>query len=102
MSVDKNDVKAVAEATHPSTVVSRRNVLRGATFAAGGAVFLATTMAAQRAEAKMTPTAAAYQTSPKDGQRCDGCAFFTAPASCKLVDGAISPAGYCKFFVKKA
>jgi hypothetical protein len=103
MFVDKKDSSPVADATHKSTDVSRRSLLRSATMVAGGAAILATAMTTQPAEAgKMTQAAAAYQTGPKAGQRCADCAFFEAPASCKLVDGAISPAGYCKFFVKKS
>lgn len=81
--------------------VSRRALLRGATLTAGGAL-LAGAITAQPAEAKMAPTAAGYQTSPKDGKSCSGCSLFQAPSSCRLVDGTISPNGYCRFFVKKS
>jgi hypothetical protein len=54
------------------------------------------------AEAKMTQQAAAYQPTPKNGQSCATCALFNAPASCNLIDGAISPAGWCNFYAKKA
>jgi hypothetical protein len=102
MPVDKRDTKMIAGAAPESTDVSRRNLLRGATLAAGGAAFLAATMTAQRAEAKMAQNAAGYQSTPKDGLRCSNCAVFVAPSSCRLVDGTISPDGYCRFFVKKS
>jgi hypothetical protein len=102
MPIDRYPPTAVAETAHQPTDVSRRNLLRGATLAAGGAAFLAATMTAQRAEAKMAQTAAGYQTTPKDGKRCSDCAVFVAPSSCRLVDGTISPEGYCRFFVKKS
>ena len=102
MPVDKKDVKTIAGAAPEPADVSRRNLLRGATLAAGGAAFLAATMTAQRAEAKMAQTAAGYQTTPKDGKRCADCAVFVSPSSCRLVDGTISPDGYCRFFVKKS
>jgi len=43
-----------------------------------------------------------YQDKPNGDQRCENCAQFVAPASCKVVDGAISPNGYCIVWVKKA
>ncbi|MGD0864232.1 MAG: high-potential iron-sulfur protein [Rhizomicrobium sp.] len=85
------------------TEVSRRNLLRSATIMAGGAAVLATAMTATSAQAdKMSQTAAAYQAKPKDGAQCDGCGLFQAPSSCQLVDGTISPTGWCKFFAKKS
>lgn len=42
-----------------------------------------------------------YQTKPKDGKKCSGCTFFipgksaTANGSCKIVEGTISPNGWC-------
>ena len=52
--------------------------------------------------AKMSQTAAKYQPTPKSGKQCDGCNLFVAPGSCKSVDGAISPTGWCMLWVKKA
>jgi hypothetical protein len=105
MLFDTKATKAIFEDLRQSTKISRRNLLRSATIIASGATVLATTITATHAEAdsgKMTQAAAAYQTSPKSGQRCDGCAFFKAPSSCQLVDGTISPAGWCKFYAKKS
>jgi hypothetical protein len=80
-----------------SGVVSRRTVL----IAAAGAAPLLTLMGG-KVEAKMAQTAVRYQDSPKDGKQCDGCNLFVAPGSCKSVDGAISPTGWCALWVKKA
>ena len=77
--------------------VSRRTVL----IAAAGAVPILTLMPGA-AEAKMTQAAVKYQTDPKDGHQCDGCNFFVAPNACKMVDGDISPTGWCALWVKKA
>jgi hypothetical protein len=83
--------------------VSRRSLLKRATVMVGGAAVVATAMTATGARAdKMAQTAAAYLTKPKDGQQCDGCGLFQAPASCQLVDGTISPGGWCKFWAKKS
>lgn len=76
--------------------VSRRSVLLAA---AGAAPLLALT--GGEAQAKLAQNAVKYQPDPKDGKQCDGCAQFVAPNSCKLVDGEISPTGWCLLWVKK-
>ena len=53
------------------------------------------------AEAKMAQAGVGYQTEPKDGKQCDQCNFFIAPNACKVVDGDITPTGYCKLWNKK-
>ncbi|MGD0189813.1 MAG: high-potential iron-sulfur protein [Rhizomicrobium sp.] len=80
--------------------VSRRNLLRGAAIAAGS--IAVTVAAAVPAEAKMQQSAAGYQDKPKGDQSCANCALFKAPASCTLVDGTISPTGWCRFYSKKS
>lgn len=84
-------------------VPSRRNVLRTATALVGGATIAAGCLGAATAQSgKMSQGAAAYQNGPKNGQKCLDCSFFVHPSSCKLVDGTISPVGWCKFYAKKA
>jgi hypothetical protein len=56
---------------------------------------------ARAAKFPQTSPAVVYQSSPKDGRQCDGCALFQAPDSCKVVDGTISPSGWCKLWAKK-
>jgi hypothetical protein len=51
--------------------------------------------------AKMSKAAAAYQNSPKGNQNCGNCKLFVPPSSCTLVEGSISPKGWCKFWVGK-
>ena len=77
--------------------VSRRTILLAA---AGAAPLVALT--GGQAQAKIAQTAVHYQTTPKDDHQCDGCNFFMAPSSCKLVDGDITPTGLCALWVKKA
>ena len=75
---------------------SRRKVLGIGVAVIGGAI-----MAPAAAQTKKLPKAQAqYQDKPKDGQQCDGCVQFVAPASCKLVEGEIAPKGWCLFFAK--
>jgi hypothetical protein len=74
-------------------------VLRGAARAGGAVTILA--MTAGRALAKASQKSVAYQDTPKGEQQCDNCALFQAPDACKYVDGAVSPSGWCKVYVKK-
>lgn len=75
--------------------VSRRTVLIAAAAAPA--------LALRQAEAAtLSKTAVAYQDTPKDGKRCDGCNIFVAPSSCKSVSGKIAAAGWCKLWVAKA
>jgi hypothetical protein len=82
---------------------SRRSLLRNAAFAAGGAAILGTAVRPHRADAasKATQKAVAYQETPKDAQRCDNCLHFEPASSCKVVEGTINPAGWCKVYAKK-
>lgn len=84
--------------------VSRRQLFHTVAVAVGSAAVLAAAAAIpQRAEAgAMTKQAAGYKDTPKGDQRCDNCAQFKAPSSCNLVAGDISPAGWCRLWVKKS
>ena len=57
---------------------------------------------------KSSQAAMHYQTTPNDGKQCSGCNFFIPGAAssdngtCKIVDGTISPTGYCIAFNAKS
>jgi hypothetical protein len=51
--------------------------------------------------AKVSQASVAYQDKPKGDQSCSNCTLFEAPASCKTVDGTISPDGWCRIYAKK-
>ena len=83
-----------------SRPLSRRIVLlHSAGCAAGAAALL---LPLKQAVAKMNQKSVAYQDTPKDDQKCSNCSLFQEPNACTLVDGDISPEGWCKFWVKKA
>ena len=84
-----------------STSPNRRTIIfRGiACVAAGGALISG---AGSANAGKMVQSVASYQASPKGDQKCDNCLLFQAPDACQVVDGAISPTGWCKFWAKKA
>ena len=84
----------------------RRNVLKT------GFVMLAGCLAARSARAqqatddydqpRLDRAVVKYQDTPgPDGHYCGVCTNFTAPSTCRVVDGAVSPGGYCLSFAPK-
>jgi High potential iron-sulfur protein len=59
------------------------------------------------AQAKASKAQFKYQSTPSHGQQCSQCRFFkpgssaTANGTCSIVDGAISPKGWCTAFSHK-
>jgi hypothetical protein len=83
---------------HPRRIMLKRiAVLAAAPWAARSAL----------AQSKATKQAMQYQEQPKNGQRCDTCLQFVAgpkpnsAGTCKVVEGPISPNGWCIAYVKK-
>ena len=54
------------------------------------------------ADGKIPKSQARYQSSPNDARQCAVCTHFTAPSSCDIVEGDVSPQGWCQFFGQKA
>jgi secreted PhoX family phosphatase len=88
----------IAQTLEPEAL-SRRTLLSGAAFAASAAAVGLMPLRA-RAQQKVAQSAAQYQASPKNGQQCSTCSHFQAPSSCQLVDGSISPNGWCALYTK--
>ncbi|MGA9274421.1 MAG: high-potential iron-sulfur protein [Candidatus Cybelea sp.] len=86
--------------------MTRRSFVAGAIVlpALAGLLLAETTTA----EAKASKAQFKYQASPKNGQQCSKCSLFipgssaTANGTCKLVDGSISPKGWCTAFAAKS
>jgi hypothetical protein len=70
-------------------------------YAAGAATLHGLGLNRAVAQAKVPQKTVAYQDKPKGTDRCDGCSNFQAPNACKLVDGEVSPQGWCSLFTKK-
>jgi hypothetical protein len=96
MAEPPDPISAVAA----SLSMSRRALL-GSTTAMAAVMILAGTRTG-RAQAKMPKQTAQYQDSPKGDQKCEGCRFFIEGGSCRLVEGEISPNGWCRLFQPKA
>ena len=85
---------------------SRRIMFKNAAILAGLTVapWAVRSAAAQQ---KATKQAMQYQDQPKNGQKCSDCLQFIpgqqgANGTCKVVEGPISPNGWCAAFVKKS
>ena len=82
------------------TNISRRSVLHGVAWAVGATpIILATTYPASAA--KMSKASAGYRNSPNGSKNCANCKVFVPPSSCTLVEGPISPRGWCRLWVSK-
>ena len=52
--------------------------------------------------AKVAKAAAKYQETPNKGNKCSECTFFNpADNSCSIVEGTVSPEGWCIYFNKR-
>ncbi|MFT4077728.1 high potential iron sulfur protein [Rhodomicrobium lacus] len=82
---------------------TRREVLKFGAYALGalGAAGLVAGSAEAQVAKKAAQAAVGYQGSPNSGKHCALCQHFQAPSSCRVVEGTISPNGYCKIFSKK-
>jgi hypothetical protein len=79
--------------------IPRRALLRGAFWAAALLAPLAG-MRRAMAEQKLKKSEAKYQASPKGQQRCEICLQYQPPG-CKLVEGPVSPKGWCQYFAAR-
>lgn len=52
---------------------------------------------------KATLASVQYQAQPKDGQTCAACLHFVAESTaCQVVEGQVSPSGWCRLWTKRA
>ena len=73
----------------------RRALLRAGVAGVAAAVLGATRTLAQ---AKTSREDAAYQPTSNGRLSCEVCSLFRPPHGCAVVEGDISPRGWCKFF----
>ncbi|MGL6159237.1 high-potential iron-sulfur protein [Microbulbifer sp.] len=81
--------------------IGRRKFLKlcGCSLALLPVALIATDRAVAQGKAKKE--AVQYQDTPKNGQKCADCQLFTPPDGCQVVEGKISPEGWCSLFVVK-
>jgi hypothetical protein len=78
--------------------LARRSLLQRALRAVGAATILCAPLNPVIGAPKLSQRAVAYQDHPDGDKRCEKCAQFQPPNACKIVDGTVSPQGYCRFF----
>ncbi len=87
---------------------SRRSFLKTATLLAGVAAVPVTFMSREAFAAKVAKASMQYQDTPKGTAECSTCVQFIpgktakAKGTCKVVDGAISPHGWCLAYTAKS
>ncbi len=83
--------------------IPRRALLRQAILAALAAIAAAAGAAADEVKEgdKIKKADAHYQYQPKGQQRCAICLQFIPPGKCQIVEGPISPMGWCQFFAAR-
>ena len=84
------------------TRVSRRNFLYTAAAGSGAMLGMSLIGSPAAAATKIPQKTARYQATPKGKARCDNCALWQPPSSCKIVAGTISPSGWCVLYKKKS
>jgi hypothetical protein len=83
-----------------SSGLSRRGLLLGAV-AGGGVLIAAALITPTEASAKVAQRSVAYRGAPNGTARCSNCALWQPPAACKVVEGVISPNGWCSIYAPK-
>jgi len=81
---------------------SRRAFIKGVGIVAAAATCGATAARAQeykpQEQKKLTQEAIKYQDHPKGNEACGSCPYFIFPKSCAVVEGEISPMGWCPIY----
>ena len=85
-----------------SARLTRRNILVLAATGGGAIAIGAALVVPANAQSKVAQKAVAYRPKPNGKARCDGCAYWQAPGSCKVVLGTIAPTGWCSIYAAKS
>ena len=87
--------------------VSRAAALKAIAAVPAVALGAAAAFSAPAEAAGASKSAVKYQDKPKNGQKCSGCRFYKANkdpkknGTCTVVQGSISPNGWCVSYAKK-
>jgi hypothetical protein len=82
--------------------LSRRRLLKGAALLAGASLTASMVPGNDAlAQQKVSKETAKYQDKPSADKQCSNCAQFIPNNGCKLVEGTVSPQGYCILWQKK-
>jgi hypothetical protein len=84
-----------------SAALSRRSVVQSTAGAVGALTLVGMRPKPAAGMMKISQKAVAYQDHPQGKKRCDECVQFQPPNACKIVDGIISPQGFCGIFMPR-
>jgi hypothetical protein len=84
--------------TYPQLPQPQRRKLFAMGLAGAAALLNLEAMSTACAWEKVSRQEAEYQDNPKDIRMCATCSLFEPPKSCKVVEGDVSPSGWCKLF----
>lgn len=107
MSKKITETAANTPSTRQDEVLSRRAFLRGTlmlgcSLLVPAALYHSAPALADTGVKKLAKSGVKYQSSPKGASKCGGCVnFIAASNSCKMVEGKISPDGWCMLWAKK-
>ena len=86
----------------PTSESSRRAFIKTVAVAAAATCGRVATAKAEeykpQAQKQLTQAAARYQDHPKGNESCATCPYFVLPNKCILVEGEISPGGWCPIY----
>ena len=91
----------MSKTDRPGHKISRRSLLKGvAAFASVTMIPLTLPEGSARAADKLAKSAVEYQDAPNGHKQCSNCIQYLPPdssgkAHCKVVQGIVSPQGYC-------
>jgi|SRR5271154_6260313 len=89
--------RAIGKPVNPRDDIRRRLVVQLALSSVAASLTFGTVSKALASD-KMTRVQAEYQDTPKGISMCATCTLFEPPKSCKVVEGEVSPDGWCKAF----
>jgi hypothetical protein len=82
--------------------LSRRSILRGAALLASAALTAEIVPSKEAlAQQKASREAMQYHDKPNGDKPCSDCLSFIPSSSCTIVEGTVSPNGYCLAWAKK-
>jgi hypothetical protein len=79
-----------------------KSTLLGAAAVGTGALSACMSTTARGVPRNVPKIFALYQDRPNGRERCGRCRYFRPPHGCEIVDGRISPQGWCRYFEARA
>ena len=81
--------------------LSRRSILKEAALVVGATLAATIFRSKEAFAAKASKVAMQYQDHPNGDKQCSNCAQFIPSNGCQIVEGVVSPQGYCMSWQKK-